>query len=805
MYFRHTFRNIYTIIVFFVFIIFSNSAVAQISNYVSSVNAEEAKELQDATISISFFQTQAIANVTLHYRTFGESEYKNAEVLIKGATGSVVIPKQYVNPPFIEYYLSIEFRNGDQETYPQGFPFESVPLQLRVVEPSPKDKEVIIMSPEQNSLLSSDEFFVSISLLRASDDVNKPATKIFIDNIDISELALFSDDLILFSGENFPQVISLGSHLLRVELYDNSNQLYHVITSRFVILTSEQKSYARDKINYRVNMKGEARSENIRNASSYYNNLSVDAAADYQSWETSANIYITSEEKAHLQPFNRYSLSIRNDWLNLDFGDNFPRYPSNIMSGKRVRGINGAINLGFFNLQMTLGEITRGIDGDFIRGYKADDVSFLNTPNVISIDSTKYFDSHGQPFVRALVNLGTYKRNLFALRPSFGSGKNFQLGFTYLHGQDAPNSIEFGVKPKENLVLGTDLLIALDDQKVLFTAQGSFSLLNTDIATGQIKDENNLIDSLSKSIGIDASTFRKLRDILGTFITINQFLTPLNPQELPTVAAEAALSFNYFGNFLKASYLYRGNDYISFGQNFLRTDVAGINVMDRIRLFQNKLFLSIGYENLSDNIQNTKLNTTNYQAINSSVSYYPRADLPGFMLSYSNFLTKNDAIDTSGFFLNNITSRVGVQVTYSFDYLYKHQAAFSFSQTSGDDKTKNDYDISNFSSFFTAATIWSDDIQSNLALSINQSEVRGIKFDYTTISLGGRYSYIKDKLNFNASVSPSFGDLKRNLLELSSQYFILKNLDLRFSFRYINYSGGWNDTVIGLTTNYSFY
>lgn len=795
--------------IFSVLIIFFSFAVqinAQISSYVSSVTASDVQEGQEAEININFFQTQGLSRVLLAYRVFGESEYKETEVLVSGVNGRAIISGDFTSPPFIEYYLILDKTTGPSETYPMGFPYESAPLQLKVRSASPKDAEVIIMSPEKNTQVAANEFFVSISLLRASDEIDKSATKIFIDNTEITSLALFADDLIIFSGENFPQTLSLGGHLLRVELYDKSNQLYHSVSSRFTILSTEQAIAAKDRINYRANVTGESRNENVQKKSNWYNNITLDAYADYQSWEAKANIYVTSEEKSYLQPFNRYSLSVRNSWLNLDFGDNFPQYPSNILSGKRVRGFNGAINLGYINLQVTLGEINRGIEGELVQTLRSDDPR--TDFNIIPIDSTKYKDDLGNPSKKGIVNIGTYTRDIFAIRPSFGSGENFQLGFTYLHSKDDPKSIEFGIKPQENLVLGSDMVIAFDDQRVMFTAQGAFSLLNKDIATGELKDD--LIDSLAKAIGVSASTFRTIRDGLGSFITVNQFLTPLNPQELPTVAAEAAVSFNYFGNFFKAGYQYRGNEYTSFGQNFLRTDIAGISLTDRLRLLQNKLFLSVTYENLSDNIQDIKTTTTNFQNISTSVSYYPRVDLPSFTLSYATYQTKNDAPEIVNSILNiayvnSVTSRTGFQVAYDFFYKFRHQASFNVSYTSGDDKTFRDYDITNLSLFLVNNTTWNDRLSSNLNVSINQSEVAKNSFNYTTLGLGGRYSLIKDKWNINASLNPSFGDLKRNLFELASQYFVMKNLNLQLNVRFINYSGGFNDTIFGLATNYSFY
>ena len=115
-----------------------------------------------------------------------------------------------------------------------------------------------------------------------------------------------------------------------------------------------------------------------------------------------------------------------------------------VLFGKRVRGISGALTFGFFNIQTTIGEITRAVDvGQIIKTYQRNDTI---PNNAIEIDSAKF----GAP--RAVVSeLGTYSRQIFAVRPYFGKGENFQFGLSYMHAKDDVNSITFGVRPQENV------------------------------------------------------------------------------------------------------------------------------------------------------------------------------------------------------------------------------------------------------------------------------------------------------------------------------------------------------------------
>ena len=120
------------------------------------------------------------------------------------------------------------------------------------------------------------------------------------------------------------------------------------------------------------------------------------------------------------------------------------------------------------------------------------------------------------------------------------------------------------------------------------------------------------------------------------------------------------MKLNYFNNNLKGSYVYRGNQFKSFGQEYTRTDIAGLNVFDRFRTLDNQLFFTVGYENLSDNLQDTKVATTTFQTLRASVSLFMRMDMPNITVGYIRNQNKNgiEATDSLHKFLsvNDITN-----------------------------------------------------------------------------------------------------------------------------------------------------
>ncbi|MDQ7815463.1 MAG: hypothetical protein RDU14_00385 [Melioribacteraceae bacterium] len=787
----------------FLALIFSTSLLqAQASNYISAVRIGDAKERTPVTVSADLMAAENLSSISIFFKKFGENEYRNLEMMIAGNTAAVSIPAEYIIPPYLDYYLLVYLKDGNAETYPLGIEQGRTPLQIPISGVSEKDKEIIILSPLDGEILSQENMLVSISFFKAPDNIDINKTRIYLNNENVSSRVLIAGDLIILSGENFEGTLSSGSRLLKVEIYDKQGNLYHSISRTFQLVSAEVAAEISSRWRTAGNIRAESRSETYNSASTWYNNVNAEANASTENWRFSANVYFTSEDKNNLQPYNRYSALIQGgDWLELRLGDTYPRFPSLIMDGKRIRGISGFLNLGFLNVAAAIGESDRKIEGALIETFAQGQVPLGS--DIISINETKY----GDPFGR--VSLGTYTRDLFALRPSFGSGENFQLGFTYLHSKDNTGSIEFGARPQENIVVGSDIKFAMDNQNILFTTQVAFSMFNKDIASGNLTDTQ--IDSIFGPNGlydIDPDQVKTIRDILGNFITVNQYIGPLNPQEFASVAGEAALSLNYLNNSLRGSYIYRGNDYLSFGQSFIRTDVKGFNIVDRIRMFDNKVFLSFGYESLEDNLQKTKPATTKYNTLSASISIFPRVNFPNITIGYNKSENKNGLSITNptmkDYVVDDITNRIILQLSYDFVALVKHNTSLSFTTQNREDNSLSNVDAKYNATGLTVNSYWTSQLSSIFQVLFSSSEIKNVPFEYVTLTLGGRYRLLENKLQLSAMLSPSFGDFKRQALELMADYNVLQNFNLAFQARVFSIPGKSTNSIIGLVSRFNF-
>ncbi len=518
--------------------------------------------------------------------------------------------------------------------------------------------------------------------------------------------------------------------------------------------------------------------------------------------KSTGNLYLTSEEEPYRQPQDRYFLGLDAKYAHVGIGDAYPRFaPSGVMDGKRLRGVSAGLDLGAFNLDYASGEDIRRID----------------------------VDSNQQVYTPTL------KRNLTAIRPSFGSGENFQLGFTYLKSKDDYSATDTLVKPEENVVVGSDLLVALDNHRIQLTGQTSYSLNNTDISAPEWTNQD--IDSSQ----LDSSTRTLLKKYgtkyLAKFITLNQNLVPL-PPGLTALVYETGLALNYFGNYLKGTYIYHGADYTSEGTSALRKDIKGFNVFDRIRLVGNSVFLTGSYERLQNNtagrdslrlLSDSSLIalTTTYQTINASVSYYPTSDMPNLTLGYGNNSESNpiDPADTNATdaaqAINDNTNRFFVQSTYDFSSNWgKHNATLSLDLSNKTDNTANKQNVKGFNAFLLVNTVHTFPLESSIGytMSLNtipkatvdstggvfKTAISSTSLNYSTISLNGRYKIYKDLLKLSATYAPTFGDFQRTLLEVGLLYAIANNQTASFQYQYIVNSGTENDSYVSLIYHINF-
>jgi hypothetical protein len=803
----------------------SLTAQAQVSSVVLRVNAPVVSQNQPLPISVEVTPSGNVERVFLRYREFGESEYRQQEMLMAGNSATATLAAQYVMPPYIEYYILVALSNGRSETFPIENA-ESTPLKATVKPVDPKSLEVRVLSPEQGETVANEDLVVAISLFYASDNVNKKGTKLFLNGVDVTAQAIFSDDVILYSPATFPRPLSLGVQFLRIELYDNSGSLYHTIESNFSLSTAAAIAAEESRMRFGLNGSAEFRNEDVGATKNTFVRGQLQAAGTFKSLNFGSNIFLTNEEKSDRQPQDRFMAYGDLDVLKVQLGDAFPKFPTNIVSGKRVRGVSASLLLKFFNIDFAYGETMRSIDGITLRDTTFSDTNAVKSRPVNTLQKSGLQYSIFQP--------GTFSRSFMAIRPSFGSGENFQFGLTYMNSKDKVESIKYGLAPQENLVLGTDLLIAFDDQRFRIDAQGSLSETNRDISTGNFTDADYALlagtndPTLTPSQRADhqktSDDLKKVANIVGKFITVNENLFPLNPAGtgLPGIAYDGALSLNYFNNYIRAQYYQRGAAYLSFGNEFLQADIRGLALSDRIRMLQNRVLLSLSYEQRKDNTAQTKVATTTYGNTNGSLTVFPAADWPSFTLGYGVLSRSSDASLTDSlqklYAADDQTTRISLQINYDFTLGARHNLSFGANLSDKKDNlplSLNRGEQKNNSYFGSLTTFFRIPLQTTISFNTNMTQsaaltttpLAGIplqEFNITAISLNAQYRLLEEKLRLTSTVSNSTGDVKRTLVQVGADYSITDHHALAFEYDYISNTGYKNDSIMSLIYRFNF-
>jgi len=818
----------------------------QVSPYVIEVKIPPASEQTSLSISVKLTQNTKILRVLLHYRGFGETEYKEIDMLLSGRTAVAAIPAKSMTPPYAEYYIEMRLANNIQATFPSESP-EVNPIKIPVKGVDPKDVEVRFLSPEQGETLTAEDLVVAVSLMFTSDAVDKHRTHIFLDETDVTNEALLSDDVILYSPKNFNKPLTLGTHSVKIELRDTLGKSYFTKRTDFNLSTANAIEEEKSLIQYEGNGQLEVRNEKIDSVNTTYARADLHVNGTYKYLIFGGDIHVTNEEKSDRQPQNRFLGTLQvDDYAKVQLGDAYPMLPSLVVSGKRVRGITGSVTLGFFNVDVSYGQTDRSIEG-----VLGGNISYADSSAASSRPTATIFKGLGgynpitnqDSLIYQSYTSGTFARNIFAIRPSFGSGEHFQFGITYMKSKDDIGSITYGTYPQENIVAGADLLLAFDNQKVRWSSQAAMSMSNNDISGGSLTDDDFREFGIGKSDSAQTvNNYINTAKIGRSFITVNKDLWPINPanRSLPSLAYESDLSLNYFNNYVRALVFRRGIAYRSFGNDFIQTDIEGINVSDRIRFLDNKMMASVSFETKRNNTQNdVNTPTTTYNTLNTYVTVFPGINLPSFTVGYGLNTRKNplelrlDTIVTavadttfpstksdSLNYANEITNRFFLSANYNFDLYARQTATLSLSIANKKDNTFYMRDQNNVSLSAALTTFYKIPLQTTIAFILSHNETFAALFDtvairyvsttqsqafnYQTISLSGRYRMLNERLILTATLAPSFGDFKRLLVQAGIDYQVMNNQYLIGQLDFIQNPGLGNDVIASILYRVSF-
>jgi len=639
---------------------------------------------QQATASLEFqvpgLRPAEIIEAEFFYRTDGNMGFRQRSMQLINGLLKVDLEPSTITGSQLQYFVRISTLQHEQDIlYPaQGMGkagYIEVPL---VIDPTAystnsgstktnyqqtEDIDVTILSPKPGIGVQMDDAFIAISLFYDPEDLEPGSFQLVLDEEDITELADTSAYYISYN----PDFILEGPHDIQLN-YLTQADTFLVQQWSFNVISEEEAEIEqveefdnpyRPNANLELSVRNQVISEDITEA--YSGRFSV--SGEYNLLKYSMNGYYTTQEDLRLQPQNRFGLKMQlGKWWTLDAGHIYPDMGNFTISGRRMFGVNTEVHLLWenINIELLYGEINRKVT-NLYAGIAVDTVKAGGIPQDTTY--TLSYDNSGR---------GGFARKIMGARVGLGNAKYAQLGIQAMKVEDDTSSI-FNVldyddlllgpsalyanltgldrqrlasepdllrieggspRPKGNFVLGVDLAFALAQNKVKFKTETVASVLNEDIYGGPLNQTR--AEELGFD-GIDNATYDLLNQ-LATILIVNENISVL-PIRFSNVGTDSAEVTPYFPtsilgsnteltaqlpfNSISARYRWVGPDFVSLANSTIQKDISGFNVSDRIQLFSRQVFLNLGYEELQDNVAQTKKATTKTTSYKGSVSYYP--------------------------------------------------------------------------------------------------------------------------------------------------------------------------------------
>lgn len=666
-------------------------------------------------LEVENFLRLPVRDIRLYYREYSESRFRSAPLRQEGLRYLASVNLSEYAGGLVEYFIDVEYADGSRERYPEEAP-ENDLMKVSLQQDFQSEDGIVIISPEPGEDVFTDEFILTVSFFQYSSQVDKERTVLFLDNWDVSRYVNVFNDFLTFAPRRVPP----GEHKLRLELYDRSGQLIARRQWSFLAYQRTVPAAAAREFDLSGNAFAEARSEELLDGqqSRQYNKAGLLLEGETRNFTLGGRLFVSNQEKSTLQPINRYTGWAQfnfwnNRFLRFTGGDAYPQLSPFLLENVFLRGFHGQAYLKFINFDYTRGTTLRGIEGRAV----------LDT-------SGAAVDTAG----------GTFKREVWAARVSFGDRQDFQWGFTVLKGKDDIKSIRYGQNPEESAGVGSDLYLATRNNRFVLEGSINASSYNPNILDG----EDVSLDSL-KAWGVDIS--QKQYDLATGIITVNQYLIVK-----PAFAYHAQLRLNFFNNRFSILYKSVEDAFRSLGQPFLLRDNKGFAITDDIRLFQNQFFLNLRYQQFENNLNDVKPATTTNRTLAFNISYFPLRSLPSLTLGYTNYRRSNDfnpASTLPGFPEDNQTNTITFSTSYAFLVSsLRNRATLNVMNYNRTDETSQGFENLSNTVALILHTRYNVPLRTNLEFSFQQTEntsanLGGSDLSFNSFGLGAEYEFRK--------------------------------------------------------------
>ncbi len=535
-----------------------------------------------------------------------------------------------------------------------------------------------VITPGQNAVISGQNLFVSVKVDSQYKFSGVNTVQVFLDDNLLKGITKVKNNTMNFV---YPHKIKTGKHKIRVvSRFAGINNLQGGTWTFYAgkkdgIKASTVNKSEKDNLKIRGSISMDYRTEQLsgpgvalRQEPLNTQNLNVDLTAAYKGVEIPVRIFATNNNIYSTQSMNFFQAGFKTRWMELSAGDLNPSFDRLVVGGVRLRGIGLKLKSHLSTIQVYYGDMTSPVNGS-LQVYSAG-LGILPTNMA---DSTHYIVS------------GTYRRTLIAARAELGSVRDeLKLCFTGAKVKDDTSSIRYGLAPKDNLALGTDLTLKLFHKSVIINAGIAASIITNDISTGPIS-KKTLDTSFKVNTSFDPVDYQSL-------IILNASTLPARPSSyIENLASYTQLNYGNKYQVFMVEYKNTGSLYNSLANPFMPRDYEGVTANEKIYLFKRKISMGGGYQNYNNNLSGINYMKIHTEGYNGSLFLNPGKNWPNISVNYlkqsrtgySSIIDMqgiNDQITNYNANLNYTLKTLGLQHRLRLNYNYSNRADLFNSQ-----------------------------------------------------------------------------------------------------------------------------
>ncbi len=554
-----------------------------------------------------------VEEAQLWHKGHNEDVFDYVDMIRSGDGWSGTIQPSDIPSTGLDYYIEITFSDGSTLNYPAANPQQNpVQVSVRSAAAEAGASSLVVISPSPFSTVEGD-VLIAVAFNQSIRLIDPQKVRLVINGRNRTSQVQVSDEILI------GVVPGIKTGRVRVDV----NYLGDKGTENlgnFVFTHTKAGAKKGPRQEFSGNLATEERSQKVNAIERRIGRQMVNLNYQIGSFSVITNAMLTSEEQASLQPQHRYTVDMGTKGLRIRGGDIKPRYNELVLWGKRVRGMEMAINTRPIGLNFLYGFTKRGIDGREL---------FTTTTDT----------STGEAVQDTVLNPGVYQRWLAAARLRFGNKDKFSLGFMAMKAKDDTSSIVYGDNAIDNVVAGVDLAAYLDHRRIALTAQAALSITSDDIRVAPFDDAKDFADIIVINSYLDPLPDAGLPDTTGGSVDFMEVGKSILNQ---AGSYKTRLRLRYLHNDLQVGYRKINRSYRTLGVPTLTNDRQGYFVRDRIRLFQSSLYLNAGYDHFFDNVTGKGDVRNQYDQMSAGINIYTAPYLPDLTFSYNDFFNTND-------------------------------------------------------------------------------------------------------------------------------------------------------------------